>query len=114
MTEEKWLNLLSMIEESFGSAYRQKAELSEEDGPGTEETVEFTGPMGKMKLVRLVRPLLLDKKTIYSRRAGSETKVDYVYSDEETVTSLKAYRFDEASGDWQEIDVNSFMRSDQS
>lgn len=112
MTEEKWLNLVSMIEESFGIDDRQKEELSEEEGPGEKEIVEFKGVMGKMKLVRLVRPLILDKKTTYSKRAGSETKVDYIYSDTETVTSLKAYRFDEATDDWQEIDVNAFMKKE--
>ncbi len=101
-----------MIEESFGVADRQKKSLAEEDGPGETETVEFKGPLGRMKLVRLVRPLILNKKTLYSKRGGSETAVDYVYSDTEKVTSLKAYRFDDSQNDWQEIDADTFARSD--
>lgn len=112
MTEEKWLNLLSMIEESFGVAERRKNPLSEEDGPGEVETVEFKGPLGKMKLIRTIRPLILNKKTLYSKRGGSDTAVDYVYSDTETVTNLKAYRFDDSQNDWQEIDPGTFARSD--
>lgn len=112
MTEEKWLNLLSMIEENFGQIERRKEELSEEEVSSQKETVEFKGPLGRMKLVRFVRPLLLERKTTYSRRAGSETKIDNVYSEEETVTSLKAYRFDEANDNWQEIDPNAFIRKE--
>ncbi len=93
-------------------ADRQKEPLPEADGPGERETVEFKGPLGRMKLIRTVRPLVLNKKTLYSKRGGSNTAVDYIYSDTETVTSLKAFRFDDSQNDWQEIDADSFARSE--
>ncbi len=100
-----------MIEENFGILNRAKEDLPEEVGSGEKEIVEFKGPLGRMKLERLVRPLVLGKKTIYSKRGGSKTTVDYVYSDSETTTALKAYRFDEALDYWQEIDANNFVNN---
>lgn len=111
MTEEKWLNLISMLEENFGEIKREKGDLPEDEGLGQRDMVEFKGPLGKMRLIRTIRPLVLDKKTVYSKRGGSETKVDYVYSDEEKVTSLKAERFNESQNAWQEIDSNTLINN---
>ena len=55
------------------------------------------------------KPVVLDKKTTYSRRIGSETKVDYVYSDEEKSHTLIAYKWDEDLGDWTEIEAENFV-----
>jgi hypothetical protein len=61
-----------------------------------------------MRLEFIVKPIILDKKTIYSRRIGSETTVDYVYSDEEKSYKLVAYKWDEGQGEWMEMDSSTF------
>ena len=61
-----------------------------------------------MKLEFIVKPLVLDKKTVYSKRAGQETKVDYVTSETEKVRTFLASKWDEASETWLEIDSAQF------
>jgi hypothetical protein len=51
---------------------------------------------------------VIDKKTTYSRRIGSETAVEYVYSEDEKAQILKAYKWDENQDDWLEIEADSF------
>ena len=62
--------------------------------------------MGEIKLEFHVRDLVLEQKTSYSRRIGSGTKVDYVYSDTEKTYRLKAYK--KEAGEWKEMDSSTF------
>ena len=78
-------------------------DLPEEKGPGEVEIIEFKGPLGKMKLERTTQPLVIDKKTIGSRRIGSDTAVEYIYSETEKVHKFTAYRFDPNSDNWVEM-----------
>ncbi len=103
MTDEKWQETIGHIKDNFKVTAEQTQDLPEGEGPGIEEIVEFIGPLGKMKLERTTRPLILDKKTIGSRRIGSETKVKYIYSDTEKIHKLKAYRWSDDDGSWVEI-----------
>ncbi len=100
MTDEKWNNLIDMIEEKFGIA--EKIEEENDEGKVYEGAI-FEGPLGLMKIERVTAPLLIDKKTTYSNRAGAETKVDYVFSETETVTRVSVYKWDETGNDWQEM-----------
>ncbi|MEA3464120.1 MAG: hypothetical protein U9R14_03535, partial [Patescibacteria group bacterium] len=61
-----------------------------------------------IKLEFVSKPVVLDKKTTYSNRIGSETKVDYVYSDTEKSNRLMAYKWDEGEDKWIEIDAGTF------
>ena len=54
------------------------------------------------------KPRLLDEKTTYSNRIGSNVKIDKVYSEDEVVSYLNAYRWDEVNNDWEKIDTNMF------
>ncbi|MBU4332205.1 hypothetical protein KKD19_00345 [Patescibacteria group bacterium] len=113
MNDERWQNIISMVKEKFSPA-----ELSCEDieigqdkhnNPvkGKIERVEFTGPLGKMKLERTTKPKVLDKHTLYSNRAGSDMRVDYVYSEDEVVQFMNAYKWDEEEEGWIEIEASS-------
>jgi hypothetical protein len=112
MTQERWDNLTEMIEAKFGIDERHTEELDlGEDAAkkpikGEKEVIEFQGPMGKMKLERITKPLVLDKKTRYTRRIGSQTKVDYVYSETEKTHRLKVYRF--INEEWEEVKADTF------
>lgn len=104
MQPEKWAQLRGQIQDSFGDVEIIKEELTESER-GEKEITTFTGPLGRMKIEYITRPVILDKKTIGSRRIGSGTTVEYVYSEDEFSHTLKVYKWDEAESDWSEIDV---------
>ncbi|PIT90257.1 MAG: hypothetical protein COU22_03180 [Candidatus Komeilibacteria bacterium CG10_big_fil_rev_8_21_14_0_10_41_13] len=72
------------------------------------EVIEFISPLGRMKLEWLTRPKVLDKKTSYSNRVGSQVSVDIVYSEDEITRTLKVYNWDDENEDWQEMDASAF------
>lgn len=61
-----------------------------------------------MRLEYVTKPVILDKKTSYSKRIGSETQVEYVYSEDEKTNQLIAYRWDDGQDDWVEIEAEKF------
>jgi hypothetical protein len=64
--------------------------------------------LGRMRLELVTKPVVIDKKTTYSRRIGAETVVDYVYSPDERSTQLCVYRWSDADADWLEVDGSNF------
>ena len=80
----------------------------EDDGGVDIEYIVFKGPLGKIRLEFITRPVVLDKKTTYSKRIGSETKVDYIYSEDEKSSILNAYKWNEDKNDWEKMDAASF------
>jgi hypothetical protein len=108
MTEERWEQIKEMANNNFEVLENKVTDLPADQGGGTKETLIFNGPLGKMKLEFIVKPLVLDKKTIYSKRSGQETKVDYVTSDTEKVRTFLAFKWDEASENWLTVDSTQF------
>jgi len=105
MTREKWLDLKDKIEEQFGIEEYNKSAL--EDVPDSVvETLIFNGPLGKIKLEWISKPRTLGEKTIYSRRIGSDVKVEKIYSQDERSEFLKAYKLED--GEWLEISAGEF------
>ncbi len=106
MTYERWQTL----RESLKGKFQVSAEGTEElnPGPGHVEFLECTTPMGQVRLELEVRPRVLEKKTYYSKRAGSQTTVEYKYDENEHTLTLKAYRLDQGSGDWLEVKPEAF------
>jgi len=104
MNLEKWTEIKNKILDNF-ELLNQKT-LSDEDGHGIKEIIEFNGPLGDIKLEFSIRDLILDKHTSYSNRIGSDVKVDYEYSDTEKTYKLKAYKKD--GPEWQEMDSSAF------
>lgn len=107
MTKEKWEKIKGNILDNFSVEDQGEEHIDDEGGIDIEFLV-FNGPMGKIRLEYISKPVILDKKTTFSRRIGSETKVDYVYSEDETQEQLIAYKWDEASDDWEEMDAKMF------
>lgn len=107
MTPEKWQNITGNIKDNFEVEDEGKTHLEDEGGVDIEFIV-FQGPLGKMRLEFITKPVVLDKKTTYSRRIGSETKVDYVYSETEKSHQLIAYKWDDGQDDWIEIEAGAF------
>ena len=105
MTEEKWQEVCTMIQEKF-----EVEDHAEEDlDPGTSEYYVFTSPLGKIKLVRTLRPKLVDRKVHTAKRIGAASEEERIYSKDEQVSFVKAYMWNEDMNDWSDMDVNSFL-----
>ncbi len=107
MTKEKWEKIRGNILDNFEVLDKGSEHLEDEGGVDIDFIV-FSGPLGKIRLEFIVKPVILDKKTTYSKRIGSETKVDYVYSETEKSEQLIAYKWNEDRDDWDEMDSGMF------
>ena len=107
MLPEKWQNLVEDIKDKF-KVEKQGSEHLDKQGGTDIEFIIFKGPLGRMKLEFITKPVVLDKKTIYSQRIGSQTNVEYVYSKDEKTHRLVAYKWDENQGDWLEIEAENY------
>lgn len=107
MFPEKWQQIVGNIKDNFEVFEHEKQHLEKQGGIDVESII-FKGPLGKMKLEFIIKPVVLDRKTKYSNRLGAETVVEYVYSPDEKSHRLKAYKWDEAMGDWLEMEAKKF------
>lgn len=110
MLPEKWQEIIGKIKDNFKVEASGLERLETGDSADIEYIV-FNGPLGRMRLEFISRPVILDKKTKYSRRLGARTIIDYVYSPDEKYYKLKAYKWDEALNDWLEIEAKKFVDS---
>ena len=107
MDLEKWQKITGNIKDNFTVLDEGEDHLDDEGGVDI-EYIEFEGPLGKIRLEYVIKPVILDKKTNYTRRVGSETQVNYVYSEDEKSHQLMAYKWDDDTGEWGEIDGGMF------
>ena len=84
------------------------AEHYDEEGGVDIDFVEFNSPLGKTRLEFIEKPIVLDKKTTYSHRGGSDTGVEFVYSPTEKSARLIVYKWDDDANDWLEINAEKF------
>ena len=108
MSPEKWEQIKGEIKDNFQVEENNKEHVEEQGGIDIEYII-FQGPMGKMKLEFVTKPVIIDKKTNYSLRIGSESRVEYIYSDTEKSYHLYAFKWDEEEGEWTEIDSDSLF-----
>jgi hypothetical protein len=107
MQPEKWQQIIGNIKDNFKVEENEKEHIDEEGGMDVEYII-FKGPLGRMRLEYISKPVILDRKTKFSNRIGSETVVEYVYSADELSHKLRAYKWDEAQGDWVEMEAKKF------
>lgn len=125
MENDKWEGLKEELNRKFKILEQKTEDILGEtaDGlvkQGVAEVIIFEGPAGKMKLVRENRPVVLDKKFIYSHRAGQAARTEYTFSDTEFSHKLRVFKWDpdasvgagededEDEDEWKEIDAQSF------
>ena len=75
---------------------------------GTAEVLVIETPAGRVKLAYESRPVVLDKKMIYSHQQGKSARTEYKYSDTEFSHKIKAYKWDDDNEEWIEIDAGNF------
>lgn len=105
MNDDKWGTLLDRIQDQFG-VLEEGDEALVDVSNGRREFVVFNGPMGKMMLERLTTPRVLGEKSFGGSKYGTGTGVEKIYSPDETVKTMRAYRDD--NGEWVEIDKHTF------
>ena len=121
MQDDKWEELKEETRRKFQVEEEGREDLLLETADGTVKQGEaefliFHSPLGRVKLARESRPMVLDKKFIYSHRAGDSARTEYQLSDTEFSHKLKVYKWDPdvpvGAGDdedaWQEIDASVF------
>jgi len=110
MTDDKWQETKGQIKDSFEVLEEYLEDLSE--SPGVVETIIFKGPIGKMKLARTSRPLVISEKAMGSRRIGSDKTIQKEYSETEKVHTLKAYKYEEGTDTWVEIEAGATFNNE--
>ena len=78
MNKERWGYTLDKILSKF--EVEEHTKDPDQNGLGEIETVIFSSPLGRVKLVYTVRPVILDKKIIGAHRRGkSQAQYEYIY-----------------------------------
>ncbi len=113
MDIDRWLQLKESLKGKFSIDEEGLEDLimDTQDGPvkqGVSEFLVMQTPMGRMKLACEKRPKVLDKKFIYSHRAGQSARTEYQFSETEFTYKLKAYKWNDMEEEWEEIDAESF------
>lgn len=111
MTPERWETIKQTVKKQFSVEDEGREDLLVEtaDGPvkqGEAEFVVFESPLGKTKLEFQKKPKVEDKKFFYSHRAGTAARVEYKFSEDEVVYTLKAYKWDENGDEWRLVDAS--------
>jgi hypothetical protein len=119
MLEEKWQQLVEAAQKHFKNVSLTHEDLimdtpqyhsvrGKQDGPikqGTQDILIFENPSGKFKLVRENRPVVLEKKELYSHRAGQSAQTQYKFSETEFSHKLRVYKED-GFDEWEEITLD--------
>jgi hypothetical protein len=107
MKPERWQEIMEQVRKSFTIEDEGKYE-DEEQGGTTVEYIEFSGPLGHLRLEFSTHRAILETKTKYHKRIGSETEVEYVYSPFDKVHTLQVFKWDDAQDEWVPFETKAF------
>ena len=110
MVEEKWQQLVEAAQKHFKNVTLSAEDLimDTQDGPvksGTQDILIFENSTGKFKLVRENKPVVLEKKELFSHRAGQSAQAQYKFSETEFSHKLRVYK-EVDWDDWEEITLD--------
>lgn len=113
MDIDKWEQLKEELGRKFKIVEETKEDLTvrSQDGEfvsGHADVLILETPMGQIKLALESRPVVLDKKEIYSHQQGKSARTEYTFSDTEFSHKLKAYKWSNYNERWEEIDAGNF------
>ena len=107
MRIDQWHDMLDRIAGQF--AILEQGEEPLEDVPKSRVMfVVFAAPIGRVRLERVEKPRTIGERAVGSRRIGSVTAVEQVYDEGDLVSFLRAYRWDEEAGTWEEVRADHF------
>lgn len=101
MTDAKWGEILDRVESSFTIENQGREELTEAPG-GFVEFVEFTSPMGYLRLERSTTPRVEKTSAAGGSKYGAGSFVEKVYSETETVNTFSAWK--KVDDEWEKFD----------
>ncbi|MDD3480848.1 MAG: hypothetical protein PHW75_01295 [Patescibacteria group bacterium] len=110
MNDEKWHDLKERAKEKFSDLEVTEEIETREDDTGKKittkiEKLQFTSPLGELRVERATRPKILDKKTHYHHGAGGQqADIEYVLSEDEEVHKITIFKKNE-TGEWEEMDL---------
>jgi|GEM_PF-494046 len=113
MTDEKWQQLVDMAQQNFKNVKLTTEDLVMDtpDGPkvqGTQDVLQFTTPGGRFQLVRENRPVVLEKKMMYTHRPGDTARAEYKLSETEFSHKLRVYKeMDGEIDEWEEVTLET-------
>lgn len=107
MTDDKWEALVEQVRRKFKISQHTTSEPDLRD-KAVRELIVFEGPTGPMKLERVTRPLVIEKKPIYSGRAGAGVMYEYVLDPVEKTHRESLFRWE--NNGWTEMDLSSMTR----
>lgn len=110
MQDDRWQQLIETAQKHFKDVRLSSEDLimDTQDGPvkqGTQDILIFENPGGRFRLVRENKPIVLEKKELYSHRAGQSAQTQYKFSETEFSHKLRVYKevdFEE----WEEITLD--------
>ena len=100
MKNEKWDALCERLESQYPELNRYREKLEGEHA-GSQEVLEFLGPVGQMRVVRVSKPMVESVDHHYSHRQGDTAKDKYNFSDTELTHKVHVYK--EVDGEWEEM-----------
>jgi hypothetical protein len=111
MTNERWQQFVDLAQDQFEDVDVQTEDLifETEDGPqkqGTIDILTFERNGDRYKLERENKPVVLEKKMHFAKRATDTARTEYVFSDTEFTHKLRVYK-ENLNGDWEEISTDS-------
>ena len=113
MDNDKWEALKEELNRKFKVEDEHFEDLTMNTAEGTViqgkvEVLIFESPIGKIKLTRETKPVVLDKKIIYSHQQGKSGRAEYTFSETEFSHKIKAYKWDDDNDEWKQIDEPKF------
>ncbi len=106
MTNEKWDALCERLESQYPDLHRYREKLEGEHA-GHQEILEFVGPVGPMRVVRVSKPAVESVEHHYSHRQGDTAKDKYHFSETELTHKVRVYR--EVDGEWEEMAADNLL-----
>lgn len=92
MNYDKWEQTIALIKSSYEVENEGKEDI---DDLTIMEFIEFRKAGELFRLELMIKPKVKEKKTIYSRRIGSETSEKIIYDENEKVYVLKVYKYNQ-------------------
>ncbi len=97
MNDEKWLDVVAKIKDKFEIIEREKIDL---DDGGVEESIIFDSPLGKMKIVRTVRPRAVDRGRQIGRHGTTVLEHEGDTSEDRMMYQMEIFKWDNYADDW--------------
>ncbi len=109
MNDGAWERLVDTIDATLGIARHGRDQQPLPDHPSLSQSIEFfefTRQGQDFRLERSSGPAVVDRKTHYSKQAGTANRIEYIYDEQEIAHKVTLYRRDNPQAAWEPIDIS--------